>query len=159
MLVFIFPLFAQEEQNGVQLTVTKKTTSRNDVRTGFLNEERINRTMALHVVVKNVSMNPFPEGEIDYSLLVLKTNFFPSMYVLYSGTEALPALKTGESAEVVIGAAQINGWREIGEQRKDKMDYKVIVKHGKTETAVVKSIDGFDAIAATARKMASNSTN
>jgi len=153
---FVSPLFAQVEQNGIQVTITKKTTARNDTRT-YYNEQRINRTMGLHVVVKNVSMKPFPAGEINYSLLVLKYNYSPSSYELYSGTQPLPALKVGESAEVLIGSAQISGWADIGERRKDKLDYKVVVKHGTTETAVVKSIDGFDAIAANAQKIGPDS--
>ena len=110
ILVFALSAFAQEEKNGLQITVTRKTTARNDVRTGYYYDRQINRTMGLHVVVKNVSMEPFPAGEIDYSLLVFKIDYYPTHYQLYTGTEALPALPVGESADVVIGAAQINGF-------------------------------------------------
>jgi hypothetical protein len=142
----------QEEQNGLQIEVTRKTVAKNDVRTGFYNEQQLNRTMALHVVVKNVSMKPFPAGEIDYSLLVYKYNY-SNHYQLYTGTEPLPALQIGQSADVVIGAAQINGYRDIGFQHKDKMDYKIIIKHGSTETARVTSAEGFDSMAANAEQM------
>jgi hypothetical protein len=155
LLAFSVSVFAQQEQNGLQVEVSRKTMARNDVRTGYYDEQRINRTMALHVTVKNVSMKPFPAGEIDYSLLVLKVNYFPSHYLLYSGTEALHALQIGESADVVIGAAEVNGFRDIGTQRKDKMDYKVVIKHGNTQTAQLASNEGFDAIAASAEKVPS----
>ena len=156
ILAFSATGFGQEEQNGLQVEVSRKTMARNDIRTGYYDDQQINRTMALHVVVKNVSMKPFPAGEIDYSLLVLKINYFPSHYQLYTGTEPLPALKTGESADVIIGAAQISGYRDIGIQHKDKMNYKVVVKHGNTETARLTSIEGFDAIAATASRAPNN---
>jgi hypothetical protein len=153
LLAFSVSVFAQQEQNGLQVEVSRKTMARNDVRTGFYEEQRINRTMALHVTVKNVSMKPFPAGEIDYSLLVLKVNYFPTTYQLYTGTEPLAALQVGESADVVIGAAEINGYRDLATQRKDKMDYKVVIKHGNTQTALLASNDNFDAMAASARKM------
>jgi hypothetical protein len=145
--------YAQEEQNGLQIEVTRKTTSRNDVRTDAYFDRSINRTMGLHVVVKNVSMKPFPEGEIDYSLLVLKVDYSPVYYELYTGTEKLPALQIGDSADIVIGDAQINGYANPSEQRKDKLDYQLIIKHNGAETARVSSMDDFDTVAENAHKM------
>jgi hypothetical protein len=155
MLVFLATAFAQEEQNGLQVEVSRKTVARNDNRNSGFYDEQINRVMALHVVVKNVSMKAFPAGEIDYSLLVNKVDYYPTHYELYTGTEKLAALQTGESADVVIGAAQINGYRDFSAQRKDKMDYQVIIKYGGVETARFSSMEDFDTVASTAQKMRS----
>ena len=105
-------LFAQTEQNGLQIEVSRKTMAREDNRNSGFYEQQINRTMALHVTVKNVSMKPFPEGEIDYSLLVHKIYTYPNRVELYTGTVKLPALQPAEEKDVVIGSAQVNGYRD-----------------------------------------------
>ena len=146
---------AQNSKNGLLLTVVKKTLDRNDSHPGYYLETQIDRTMALKVTAKNVSMKEMPEGVIEWSLLVKKYNYSPVRYDLYQGTEKLQALRVGESADVIIGGAQISGWRDISESHKDKLDYQVIVKHDGKETNRVSTTASFDALAGRASKQGS----
>ena len=146
--------FGQEEQNGLQITVSRKTTARDDQRTAYY-LQKMDRTMALHVVVKNVSMKPLPEGRVEYSLLVNKALYYEHKRELYTGSEVLPALQPAATADVVLGSAQVNGYRDLFEQRKDKMDYKVVLVYNGKPMATVTSKEGFDSAAMNATKMAS----
>jgi hypothetical protein len=47
---------------------------------------------------------------------------------------------------MVMGAAQITGWRDFYDNAKDKMDYQVIVKQGGVEAVRMQTTQGFDAI-------------
>lgn len=144
---------AIDEKNGLRVTVAKKTLDRNDTRGGYYSYDRIERTMGLKVTVKNVSMKDFPAGELEYSILVKNYNYSPTTYELYQGKESLSALRLADSVDVVIGAAEINGWRDSDYHAQDKLDYQIIIKHGGKETIRVASNPAFDAMARRAIKV------
>lgn len=146
-----------ETKNGVSLSVSKKTISRNDTRYAYyFNDLAIDRIMGLLVNVKNVTPRTMPEGEVEYQILVIKSGYLPPNYELYSGKEKLAALKAAQGAELILGSAQVTGWRDASYQRKDKIEYKVTVKIGDEEKVSVVSTNGFDAMAKRARKAKSS---
>jgi hypothetical protein len=145
------PVAAAETQNGLQVTVSPKTISRNDTRYAYYFTDRaINRMMALQITTKNVSMRAFPEGTLEWKILVIGTS--GGTPTLYSGTEKLPALKTSASHEVLVGSAQITGWRDASYQRKDKLEHQIVIKHDGKETVRTASTPSFDSIATHAYK-------
>jgi hypothetical protein len=142
---------AVETQNGLQIAVTPKTISRNDARyASYFTDRAINRMMALQIIAKNVSSKAMPEGSVEWKILVLSTS---GGSTLYSGREALGPLKTAASAELLVGSAQITGWRDASYQRKDKMEYKIVVNHGGAVTASVVSTPAFESLSMHAAKM------
>jgi hypothetical protein len=151
-LIGLSPALSLENQNGLEVQVARKTLDRNDTHESYYQYEHIDRTMALHVIAKNASMKEMPEGLIEYSLLVKKHNYSPGYYEIYSGTEKLKALKMGETADVVIGSAQITGWTSSGETSKDKLEYQIIIKHEGKVTLKMSTTPAFEALAARAHK-------
>jgi hypothetical protein len=146
---------AQQTQNGLQLTASPKTVSRNDTRYAYwFSDSRINRMMALQVVAKNVSSKPMAEGTLEWKIVVISR--YGDM-TLYTGTEKVPALKTAESKEFLVGSAQITGWRDASYQSKDKLEHEITIHHGGVQTARVSSTPKFEALAKGARR-ASNPT-
>ena len=141
---------AVETQNGLQVTVAPKTISRNDTRYAtYFTDRSINRMMALQIIAKNVSTKSKPEGTVRWSILVLGAS---GGSTLYSGTDKLPPLKTAAVGELLVGSAQITGWRDASYQRKDKLEYKIIVSHGDMQTAEIVSTPAFDSLAKHAEK-------
>ena len=128
------------------MTVTKKTLSRDDVRTGSYYYDRIDRTQGLKVTVQNMSFKAQPEGEVVWTILVRKYGYSSGGLEAFTGTEPLKALRPADKEEMVMGAAQITGWRDYYDYAKDKMDYQVIVKQGGVEVVRMQSTQGFDAI-------------
>ncbi len=149
---------AVETQNGLQLSIAPKTISRNDTRYAYYFTDRaINRMMALQIVAKNVSTKAMPEGSVSWKILVIKSGYYNSAPTeLYEGTEKLPALKTAASQELLVGSAQITGWRDASSQRKDKLEYKITVTHDGKLTSEVSSVPAFDALAKNATKRSGN---
>ncbi len=145
---------ASDTQNGLQVDVTKKTVGRNDTRNAdYYYNQQIDRTMALHVLAKNVSFKEMPEGTIEYSLLVKLHDYLgKGAYELYTGTEKLPPLKVAETADVTLGSAEVTGWGNIGEQHKDKLDYKIVIKQNGAVTMTLTSNSSFDSLAKRATK-------
>lgn len=135
------------EKNGVMLTVTKKTLDRSDTRSGYYSD-RIDRTQGLKVSLKNMTFKPQKEGEVVWTILVRRVGYTaPSGF---TGSEPLKALQPSEGLDMVMGAAQITGWKDYYDSAKDKMEYQVIVKQGGTEVVRAQSSANFDAIAKTA---------
>lgn len=147
---------AAETQNGLQLSVAPKTISRNDSRYAYyFSDTRINRMMALQVVVKNASSKPMPEGTLDWKILVVSRS---GGSTLYSGSEKIPALKTAESKEFLVGSAQITGWRDASYQHKDKLEHQIVVQHSGQQTARVASTPQFETLARHASRAATHPT-
>ena len=139
-----------EEKNGMLLTVTKKTLDRNDTRTGsYYSTDRIDRTQGLKVTVKNCSLREMPPGELKWTLLVRKY-YSGSSVEGYTGTEPVKALKPSESVDLLVGAAQIQGWSDMSGQSKDKIEHQVVVTHNGKETIRVQSMSNFDVVASRA---------
>lgn len=145
------PAVEFEVQNGLQVAVTPKTISRNDARYAslFATERAINRMMALQIIAKNVSTKTMEEGTVEWKILVLPTG---GGATLYTGTTQLPKLKTATSKELLVGSAQVMGWRDASYQRKDKLEFKVTISHGGTPTTEVVSTPAFDQLASTATR-------
>ena len=138
------PIAEAEEKNGVQLTVQKKTLDRADTRGGAYYLDRIDRTQGLKVMVKNVSFKPMPEGEVEWVILVRK---YPGTILEgFRGAEALKALRPADTVEMVMGAAQITGWRDYYDAVRDKMEYQVIVKQEGVEKVRMQSTSNFDTL-------------
>ena len=145
LLLALAPLaLAVETQNGLQVSVAPKTISRNDARyASYFTDRALNRMMALQIIAKNVSTKAMNEGTVEWQILVLSTS---GGSTLYSGRERLSALKTAASAELLVGSAQITGWRDASYQRKDKLEYKIIVNHGGAVTATIVSTPAFESL-------------
>ena len=145
-LALIFGTVAHgEEKNGLQVSVTKKTLDRADTRANYYYYDRIDRTQGLKVTIKNTTFRPMPEGEIDWTIIVRR--YLSGTPEGFTGTEKLKALKPAESVDMVIGSAQITGWRDWYDQAKDKMEHQVVVRHGDKEMIRLSSTSGFDALA------------
>ena len=153
--VFFFVLLAlggqtvAEERNGLSVSVTKKTLDRAD-RSASYYYDRIDRTQGLKVTIKNATFKEMPVGEIDWMILVRQ--YGSTSIEKHSGKEKLKALRPAESVDLVIGAAQITGWRDWGNQWKDKIEYQVIVSQGGKETFRTASTNSFDILAKRAVK-------
>lgn len=133
-----------EEKNGLRMSVSRKTIDRNDTRSTFYSYDRIDRTQGLKVAIKNVSFKEFPEGELEWTILVRKYN--STTIESYSGREAIAPLKPAVTHESTLGAAQIHGWSDLSERYKDKLEYQVSVRHRGEETIRTQSTPAFDAL-------------
>ncbi len=134
-----------EEKNGLMVTVTKKTLDRADSRAGYYTSQRIDRTQGLKVTIKNASFKEMPAGEVEWTLLVRRHDY-SGPPTRSTGKEPLKALKVGETVEMVIGGAQITGWRDWFDQAKDKLEHQVIVRHGGAELLRISSTPAFDVL-------------
>ena len=133
-----------EEKNGLSVTVAKKTLDRADRTNGYY-YDRIDRTQGLRVTVKNTTFKEMPEGEVEWTILVRQ--YASTSIEKYNGKEKLKALKPAEAADLVIGSAQITGWRDWNAQSKDKIEYQVVISQGGKETYRTASTGSFDMLA------------
>ncbi|HZH98388.1 MAG TPA: hypothetical protein VEX38_05405 [Fimbriimonadaceae bacterium] len=141
-----------EEKNGLQVSVQKTTLDRSDQREGAY-YDRIDRTQGLKVTIKNVSFKAMPEGEVEWTILVRK--YYSTTVEKHEGKEKLKPLKVGESVQLVIGSAQIQGWRDLSGTSKDKIEHEVVVKQNGVETMRMASMSGFEALRKRAIKASS----
>ena len=132
-----------EEKNGLSVTLSKKTLDRADQRSGYY-FSRIDRTQALKAVIRNVTFKPMPEGELEWTILVRQHS--SGAVEKYTGKETLKPLKAAESVELLIGAAQVTGYRHIGTQSKDKIEHRIIITQGGKETFRTQSTAAFEAL-------------
>jgi len=140
-----------EEKNGILLNVSKTTLDRADSRPGYYYSTRIDRTEALKVTIKNGSFKPVPEGEVKWEILVRK--YYSTSSEITSGTEKLKGLRPAEATDIIIGGAQVQGWRDGTYQMKDKIEWQVTVIADGKELIKSNSTAGFDAIAKRATKV------
>ena len=113
LLLTIQPLRA-EEKNGVMLTVQKKTLDRNDARGGYYSYDRIDRTQGLKVTVRNTTIKPQPEGEVEWTIIVRRAGYSSGSLEGFSGVEKLKALRPSDTADMVMGAVFRS---EVGEMK------------------------------------------
>ncbi len=146
-----------EEKNGVSLTVSKKTLDRNDTRAPYYySGDRIDRTQGLKATIRNTSSKAQPEGEVKWTIIV-RGYSSPDTIQGNTGTEPIKALKASETVEMVLGAAQITGYKGY-DMAKDKMEYQIIVSQDGVEKVRFQSTSGFDALAKRARLSRSDPT-
>ena len=156
-IVFTLALAAAraEEKNGLSVAVSKTVIEKNDTRGTGGSYDRINRTQGLKAAIKNLSFKEMPEGEVVWTILVKK--YYGTTITSYTGTEKLKALKPAEGTELVIGNAEVGGYKDIGSQEKDKIEWQVIVKQDGKETIKVQSTSAFDSMTKHATKPVKNS--
>src|SRR4051794_7143830 len=95
-----------EEKNGLAVSVTKRTLNRADRRDGFY-YTRYDRTQGYKVTIRNTSLKPLPEGEVNWTIAVRKVSYSTNRVEKYVGTEKLQALRSSESVDLMIGAVPI----------------------------------------------------
>src|SRR5215203_2480449 len=134
---------AAEEKNGLSVTVSKRTLDRSD-KVSSAYYTRYDRTQGYKVIVKNTSLKPMPEGELNWTILVIKA--LSSGTDKYVGTEKVPALRSSENTELLVGAVPIGGYR-YERDYKDQMEYEIVVTHAGKETLRTTSKPAFTAMA------------
>ena len=149
-ILFTLAVARAEEKNGLSVTVSKTVIEKNDTRGTGGSYDRINRTQGLKATIKNLSFKEMPEGEIVWTILVRK--YSSSMVEIYTGTEKLKALKPAETADMVIGNAEVSGYKDIGSVEKDKIEWQVTIKQEGKELIKVQSTSAFDSLAKHATK-------
>ncbi len=145
------PRLGAATKDGLTVTVSNTTVDRNDQRPGYYYSPRNDRIEALKVSLKNGSFKPMPAGEIRWEILVRK--YYSTSVEMMSGTEKLQALRPAEGIDVVIGGAQVQGWRDGTLQSKDKLEWQVTVFQDGKEVLKTNSTAGFDALAKRATKV------
>jgi len=143
--------YAQQPQNGLMVTVGKTTLDRNDQRRGGFYSDRIDRVQGLKVVIKNTTFKPMPEGELRWQMLIRK--YYGGTVESTSGTEKIKALRAAEAADLVVGAASVQGYKDTSEERKDTIEWQIIVRQGDKEIYKASSTPAFDALAKRARNV------
>jgi len=140
-----------EEKNGLQVNVTKTTLDRSDQRTGYYYSTRIDRVEGLKVAIKNITFKPQGAGEVKWEMLNRK--YYSTTIESISGTEKLQPLKAAEKVDMVIGGAQVQGWRDTNNQSKDKIEWQIIISQEGKEVIRMNSTNAFDTLAKKATKV------
>src|SRR5215207_6782493 len=109
-----------EEKNGLSVTVSKRTLDRSD-KVSSAYYTRYDRTQGYKVIVKNSSLKPMPEGDLNWTIVVTKALYSYGGVDKYVGVEKVPALRPTESAELMVGAVPIGGYR-YERDYKDEME-------------------------------------
>jgi len=123
--------------NGVTVQGKEKTISN----TGS------DKTITVNVTVKNGSFKELPEGEMEYSLIIDRSDYSPRRLLL-TGTGKIPPLKVAQVFQVQAGVATyMQGWGTV------KFYFKIVVKHNGKETVVAMSNPSFNSLAATSAKV------
>jgi hypothetical protein len=131
-----------EERNGLFVSVSKRTLNRADRRpTAYYTQ--YDRTQGYKVTVKNTALKPFPEGELNWTILVMKSYGTAEKY---TGVEKVKPLRSAESVELLIGAVPIAGYR-YDRDYKDEMEHEIVITHGGKETIRSSSKPSFAALA------------
>lgn len=144
LLAAAVPPALADTQNGLTVSVSKKTLDRQDQRTGAY-WDRIDRTQGLKLSIRNATFKEMPEGEVEWTILV--RGYSSSSIQKNHGKEKLKVLKPAEATEMVIGAAQVTGYRDYGAQYKDKIEHQVVITQAGKEVYRMASTAGFDALA------------
>ena len=160
-LVFALTLAAAraEEKNGLSVNVSKTVIEKNDTRGNGYYSDRLNRTQGLKASIKNTSFKEMPEGEVVWTILVKKWGYSTPRIESYTGSEKLKALKPAETADMVIGNAEVTGYNYSGSTEKDKIEWQIVVKQDGKEMFKVASTSAFDSMAKHATKPSSTSKN
>lgn len=139
-----------EEKNGVGVTVSKTTIDNNDHQGSY--SKSINRTQGLKAVIKNVGFKPLAESELTWTILIKRyySSYYSSSSSSYgnrlTGKEKIKALKPAETAEFILGSAQISGYQGSSWAEKDKIEWQIVITQGATELIKTQSTPSFDAL-------------
>ena len=118
-----------DEQNGLAVSITRKTVDRNSSRGP--RAETIKFVQGLKAEVKNVRLRPLPAGEVRWTILVRKHS---DEMMRYQGSEPLKALKNSETTEVMFGDFNSLGIRGYEGLAKDTLEYQLVILHEGKET-------------------------
>jgi hypothetical protein len=157
--VFVLPLAlsaSAEEKNGLSVQVAKTVLENNDARTNSY-YDTINRTQGLKAAVKNLTFKPMPEGELVWTILVRKASY-ADYTISYSGLEKVKALKPAETQTLVFGNANVGGYKDLGYNEKDKIEWQVVIKQEGKELLKMQSTSNFDSMAKRATKASATTT-
>jgi hypothetical protein len=147
VLVFATAMPAFAQLRDTELKVERRTLDREDkIAKPRSNAEELTR--GLRITVRNTSIKPQAEGEVEWSILVARPGM--ERAPLSTGTEKLKALQTSEAATFDVGAVPV---QSRGAERQD-MDYRVVVRRGDAQVAEVESKPNFAQLAQAARPMA-----
>lgn len=135
------PAYA-EEKNGLMLTAAKKTLDRSQSRTYY--SRTTEKTQALKVTVKNISIRPIPEVTLQWT--VLARPYYGSKSLKYTGTEPMKSLKPAEVFETLVPLPQVVEYRG-SDTRKDDTEYQLLVMNGEEEMVRLETTKEFDFLA------------
>lgn len=128
-----------------ELQVQRRTLDRQDkISKPRQNAEELTR--GLQITVKNTSIRQTAEGEVEWSILVLRPGNKKDL--LSTGKEPLKALKAGETVTFDVGAVPV---QKAGNRSQD-MEYQVIVRRAGAEAAKAESTATFSQQADAARE-------
>jgi len=147
----LVPLAAKDE-NGMRVEVSRSTVSNDDERGSGYSLSRVERTMALKVLAKNISLKPFDVGQLEWTMIVERWGVSgSSKYERYKGTENFPPLKPGESSTLTVGQSSIGGY-SFSRNYQDKLEaWKVIIRHAGADTITLVSGTAFERLNSKAR--------
>lgn len=136
------PAFAQARDTEVK--VERRTLDRQDkIAKPRQNAQELTR--GLRITVKNTSFSPSAEGEVEWAMLVARPGMQKALFS--TGKEKLQALKAAEVATFDVGAIAV---QDIGNKKQD-LEYQVIVRRSGAEVAKVESTASFSQQAESAR--------
>jgi len=143
---FPIPSASAQEKNGYRISVQKTTLARDDYRGGGYYADKIDRTLALKVNIRNIGMKVKPEATIEFVILVKRWGYAPPRIEKFSGTEKLASLKQQEFADFTLGKVRIGGYANYGNKRyqDDVEAWKVLIKEEGIEAASFQSGSSFD---------------
>lgn len=145
LLTFCGGILEAKTENGLSLIAQKVTLDAEKDRGALIGWDKVKRALGLKLEIRNSSFNDFPEGKINYVVIVKKWGF-DDKFERHRGEETLPAMARGQSLSKVIGKVALDGY-ETGGNRRQFMDtieaYQVIVTHAGKQTLELTSSNNF----------------
>lgn len=131
-----------EEKNGVRLSVQKTTLDKIKAdRSSYW--DKVDKSLALRVNIKNTSLKDRPAGRITYDVIVRR--HVSEELENFSDSVELEALPKGKDIEKELGNIQMSGYENVS-NRREYMDsieaWKVTITHDGVET--VSAVSGGD---------------
>jgi hypothetical protein len=131
------------EKNGYQYDVQKTVIERGDNRVYYTTQ--LDRLTGLKVSLKNITFKEMPAGEIAWEILNRKYN--STTLELTSGTEKLPAIKSGQKLDLTIGQANVRGYIYGARRYVDELEWQLTVTREGKEELRINSTKNFDQLA------------
>lgn len=136
-----------EEANGLRLTVQKTLLEKDKERGAGYYYDTVSKALGLKIAARNTSFKDFPEGTLEYTVLVKRWGYNPARIEKYSGTEAIPALRKGAEANLTVARVPLGGYEAGGNRTRyqDSIEgWQVIAKHNGAETIKITSTSDFE---------------
>jgi len=142
LLSAVTPAFAQARDT--ELKVERRTLDKQD-KVARPRQNAYELTRGLRITVKNIGGSATAAGEVEWAILVERPGMEKAL--LRTGKEKLEPLKAAEVATFDVGAVPV---QDIGNKKQD-MEYQVIVRRGGAEVAKLESKASFSQQAESAR--------